>query len=104
MESALAGTTAHGPEPSRTAKVRDVACFSLVAKVDRPFSVPSGTVIVFCPAVTSPANGQVVFSGRTVGSFAKYRCDAGYFIDGPETRFCLETGSWTGEEPTCNSE
>ena len=30
-----------------------------------------------------------------------FRCDLGFQLSGSFSRFCLETGQWSGEEPVC---
>ena len=52
-----------------------------------------------------PENGRVSLSGTTLtyNSVATYSCDAGYDLMGDNTRTCLGTGNWSGEEPTCTS-
>ena len=30
-----------------------------------------------------------------------YSCDAGYALDGTNSRSCLSTGVWSGDDPTC---
>ena len=51
----------------------------------------------------NPENGAVSFTTRTIDSVATYTCDSGYGLMGVNTRICLETGLWSGEEPTCRS-
>ena len=54
-----------------------------------------------CLALSNPANGQVSVTGRTSGSTAIYTCNTGYKLTGDQTRTCLSTGTWSGQEPTC---
>ena len=30
-----------------------------------------------------------------------YSCDLGYALDGTNSRSCLSTGAWSGDDPTC---
>ena len=56
-----------------------------------------------CGPLPDPANGVVDLTGGTeFGNSAQYSCDDGYIINGTSTRDCLATGSWSGEEPTCD--
>ena len=54
-----------------------------------------------CSELSSPTNGQVTWTGLTSGSTANYTCDSGYQLIGEQTRTCLSTGMWSGQEPTC---
>ena len=56
-----------------------------------------------CSELSSPTNGQVFWTGLTNGSTATYTCDSGYLLIGDETRTCLSSGVWSGQEPTCES-
>lgn len=54
-----------------------------------------------CPDLSSPHYGSVSVSGLTVGSTASYKCNNGFFLIGTNTRHCLATGYWSGDEPIC---
>ena len=56
-----------------------------------------------CIELSSPTNGQVTWTGLTSGSTATYTCDSGYRLIGDQTRTCLSTGMWSGQETTCES-
>lgn len=56
---------------------------------------------VVCPALSNPANGVVSVIDLTFNSVATYTCNSGYVISGVQQRTCLETGEWSGQEPTC---
>ena len=45
------------------------------------------------------------FPSTTLGSVAIYECDVGYSLYPPDAtrRRCMETGSWSGVPPRCNS-
>ena len=59
--------------------------------------------VVDCGPLPDPANGGVDLTGGTkFGDRVKYFCNAGYIRSGTATRECLPTGSWSGEEPTCD--
>ena len=59
---------------------------------------------VVCSVLTDPTNGFVSFTTTTFNSVATYTCTGNYVISGSRQRTCLETGQWSGEEPTCISE
>ena len=33
-----------------------------------------------------------------------FACDAGYYLEGPTNRLCLENGNWSNVVPTCKKE
>lgn len=57
---------------------------------------------VLCDNLFSPLNGDVSLTGTAFQDTATYTCDEGYVLNGDETRECLSTGSWSGEEPVCD--
>ena len=60
------------------------------------------TGFVDCGPLPHPANGEVMTTlGTTYHQLAKYRCDTGHTIKGASVRACLETGLWSGAQPTC---
>ncbi|XP_078664134.1 E-selectin-like [Branchiostoma floridae x Branchiostoma belcheri] len=62
-------------------------------------STPTCTPIM-CPTLFNPTNGQVTGS-FSYGSTVFYSCYAGYNLNGPSSRTCQITGTWTGYDPTC---
>lgn len=56
-----------------------------------------------CEPLEDPENGEVSVTTRTIDSVANYTCNPGYALVGNDMRTCLETGIWSGEEPTCTS-
>ena len=56
-----------------------------------------------CSELFSPTNGKVTWTGLTNGSTATYTCGSGYQLIGVETRTCLSSGVWSGQEPICES-
>ena len=56
---------------------------------------------IFCPLLSNPVNGQVVFPSTAVGSMATYSCNSGFSLNGESTRTCGTNGDWSGQEPTC---
>ena len=59
-------------------------------------------VALSCNRLDNPQNGRVDLSGTTVGSIATYTCTPGFQLNGQQTRQCLVSGSWSGQEPTCD--
>ena len=50
-------------------------------------------------------NGQVNFTVTIYLAEADYECDLGYDLKrGAATRVCLLNGTWSGEDPVCQSE
>ena len=47
---------------------------------------------------------MVSVSTTAYNSVANYTCNSSYALMGDAMRTCLETGSWSGDEPTCSSE
>ncbi|XP_044588526.1 sushi, von Willebrand factor type A, EGF and pentraxin domain-containing protein 1 isoform X2 [Cotesia glomerata] len=47
----------------------------------------------------SPLSIQV--STHSIGGVALYSCPRGYYMEGNETRVCLQNGSWSGFIPAC---
>ena len=47
-------------------------------------------------------HGYIGFEGNIdTGSAILYECEEGYEVKGTRERFCLASGEWTGQEPTC---
>ena len=69
----------------------------------RPIPVSPFTA-VDCMGLNNPANGMVALSGTTFTHTATYSCLSGFALIGQDTRQCLATRLWSGEEPTCVGE
>ncbi|XP_049648643.1 complement factor B [Accipiter gentilis] len=73
----------------------------------RPGGLWSGTSPVCddgagdCPPAPAPAGGLTTGRGRQRGAVVHVRCGAGLMLLGPAHRRCLETGRWSGPEPSC---
>jgi CUB/sushi domain-containing protein len=65
---------------------------------DAPTCEPSD-----CGQLSSPLNGMVKTTGTKYWDTAAYSCMPGYHLNGKDTRTCLETGSWSDEEPYCEA-
>lgn len=48
-----------------------------------------------------PMFGSLNFDSTTFGSVVTYSCQAGYVLEGDETRVCEEDGQWSGDNPSC---
>ena len=58
---------------------------------------------VDCGGLSQPTNGTMNQPGTTFGSAATtFTCDAGYDLNGASSVTCLDTGSWSASEPTCD--
>ncbi|XP_065903790.1 adhesion G-protein coupled receptor V1-like [Dysidea avara] len=58
-------------------------------------------VLVECPNLPKPDNGQVHFTTTYGGSIATYSCDERYVLYRSENRTCQSNGSWSGPAPEC---
>lgn len=58
-------------------------------------------VVIECPLLRPPVNGDVGLSGNTPGSTASYTCSTGFILVGNDNRFCQGDGTWSGSDPTC---
>lgn len=56
-----------------------------------------------CPPPVIPAGGVTTGRGRHHGAEVRVRCGAGLQLLGPSQRHCMETGRWSGPEPTCRN-
>lgn len=54
-----------------------------------------------CEELPNPDNGAVAYDSRSVGSVARYTCNAGFSIPGSASRSCQSNGEWSGREFTC---
>ena len=59
-------------------------------------------VRIQCPELFDIANGEVMFTSRTLGAVANYTCRFGFKLEGDEQRVCLENEAWSGQPPTCS--
>ena len=53
-----------------------------------------------CNKLVSPENGKVTYSSRSIGSYAQYSCNDGYYLVGVTSRKC-EVSGWTDKAPIC---
>ena len=59
---------------------------------------------VDCGALDNPVNGTVSTPTTTFDSVATYSCNADSVLTGEDMRTCLNSGLWSGSEPTCIGE
>lgn len=57
---------------------------------------------ILCTPLPNVANGQVIITGNTVGSFAVYACNQGFKLVGENRRTCQPNGAWSFTEPFCS--
>ena len=62
------------------------------------------TDIADCGPLEDPENGFVTFSDTLEDTMALYGCSVGREIQGDQTRTCLDSEEWSGNEPTCERE
>ena len=67
------------------------------------------SVVVNCSFVLEPNNGVVSYNPQgqnqtLVGATVNYTCNSGYTLNGNNMRICQANGTWSGSDPTCNSE
>ena len=61
-------------------------------------------VVIDCGVLPNPTNGQVVLPSTVLGSTATYSCNTGFDLVGASTRICQADSTWSGAEPSCQSE
>ena len=57
-----------------------------------------------CGDPGTPTNGQRTLSSTTSNAMVTYTCDAGYTLQGSNSRTCQSSGQWSGSVPQCNRE
>lgn len=60
-------------------------------------------ILAICPDLPDPTNGAVSVPSYSVGGIASYECNAGYGLDGSQSRTCESDQTWSGVQPTCES-
>ena len=63
-------------------------------------------VVVTCPPLTAPGNGDIGCSlgddgDANPGDTCTFTCDDGYELGGSTSRTCGDDGSWSGNDTTC---
>ncbi|ELU05207.1 hypothetical protein CAPTEDRAFT_227166 [Capitella teleta] len=57
---------------------------------------------VVCPKPHPIQNGYILGSRFEFDSSVFYTCNEGHFLNGAPLRLCLNNGSWSGPQPTCD--
>ena len=68
------------------------------------FIIVTYCILEICHDVRTVKNGRVTYSGHLIGDTANYHCNSGYSHHGPNVRYCLASGRWTGRSTRCESE
>ena len=58
--------------------------------------------MVDCGTLDDPEHGTLSQTNTIYESVITYSCDIGYNLEGDDTRICLESGDWSGGEPSCS--
>ena len=61
-------------------------------------------IVIDCGHPGDIENGNVTFTTTNFGSTATYSCEDGYYLDQYSSRFCTQSGNWSGQVPTCVGE
>ena len=63
----------------------------------------STCIAIDCGLPGNLTNGKVNFTTTGLGSIASFSCDKGYQLEpfAGYFRFCLLSGAWSGQPPTC---
>ncbi|GAA6091463.1 fibulin-7-like [Tachysurus ichikawai] len=69
--------------------------YNSTVKHSSNFSTP------ICLPPNPPANGRMLGQVFRVGHEVHFLCNPGFQLTGPETRECLDSLGWSGEEPNC---
>lgn len=54
-----------------------------------------------CGNLTVPDNAEMYLNNSKYSSRAVFFCKEGFTLHGDENRTCLETGSWSNDNPSC---
>ena len=57
--------------------------------------------LVGCGDPGVPVHGYKIGENYWAGEMVAFACDAGYHLEGPTNRLCLENGHWSNVVPTC---
>ena len=59
---------------------------------------------IICDEPQSPANGDKVTTGRSVGDIVSHFCNPGFKLSGDRNRICQADEQWSGSQPNCSRE
>jgi len=75
-------------------------CMTMVASLLMPFILNYSAT--GCGDPGTPANGiRTLTRGTTLGSVVTYECIEGYSLEGPSSRVCQSSGTWSATLPSC---
>ena len=57
--------------------------------------------LVGCGDPGVPVYGYKIGENYWAGEMVTFACDAGYHLEGPTNRLCLENGNWSNVVPAC---
>ena len=57
---------------------------------------------IFCPRLSEPENGDVLYGLGYVGDTAIYSCSQGFMLIGGSSRVCEVNEIWSGTQPQCS--
>ena len=63
--------------------------------------IECGWASTACENLSPPANGRVDISSLEPETTVRYSCNVGFQLSGNGVRTCLESGLWSGQEPSC---
>ena len=59
--------------------------------------------LVGCGDPGIPVYGYKIGENYGAGEMVAFACDAGYHLEGPTNRLCLENGNWSNVVPACKT-
>lgn len=60
-----------------------------------------GVVVITCPALISPTNGEKNSSAHTCGTNVEFSCNEGFLLSGSSIRACQPSGIWNYPQASC---
>ena len=68
------------------------------------FDEPDVVDCIDCGLLQPPENGFLDQNSTGFEAIVTYSCEMGYFLVGEESRECGINGTWSGNDPICQSE
>ncbi|XP_045179448.2 uncharacterized protein LOC123539043 [Mercenaria mercenaria] len=81
----------------------DCTCTEGQVCVQRENNIGFDCEIKECVLPNNPANGKILGNDVRVGRHIRCDCKDGYVPEGELTRVCQGNGTWSGNEPKCNT-